>query len=219
MRGNATEKAGSGMPVTTRRSLSKGRMEALSDGVMAIAITLLVLQLAIHPPGSALHQVLEIWPAYIAYVISFASIGAAWLAHASVTDRLERVDSVFLRLNLLFLLFVTFLPFPTGLVGDSLRHGSDERVFITLYGLTLVAIRLLAYALDRYSALGHLQVAGGNEEEYRDRRQFLRVLSAYAAAIVIGLAFPVPAVVLYLLIALYLVIPFRELAHVLSERL
>jgi uncharacterized membrane protein len=193
-------------------------MEALSDGVIAIAITLLVLDLALHPPGSALDQVLQIWPAYVAYVISFASIGAAWLAHASVTDRLERVDSVFLRLNLLFLLFVTFLPFPTGLVGESLRHASDERVFITLYGLTLLAIRLLVFALDHYSVLAHLQVAGGDKEEHRDRRQFLRVLTAYVVAIVLGLAFPVPAVAVYLLIALYLVVPFREISRVLSRR-
>ena len=110
-------------------------MEAFSDGVFAIAITLLVLDFAIHPPGSPLHQVLHIWPSFVAYLISFLTIGAAWLGHTALTDRLARTDSIFLRLNLLLLLAVTFLPFPTGLVGEALREPSSERVFVTLYGL------------------------------------------------------------------------------------
>ena len=116
--------------------------------MFAIAITLLVLDFAIHPPGSPLHQVLHIWPSFVAYLISFLTIGAAWLGHTALTDRLARTDSVFLRLNLLLLLAVTFLPFPTGLVGEALREPSSERVFVTLYGCTLLAIRLLGFALD-----------------------------------------------------------------------
>ena len=83
-------------------------MEAFSDGVLAIAITLLVLDIAVHPPGTPLEQVLHAWPAYVAYVVSFLTIGAAWLAHTALTDRLAQSDSIFLRLNLLFLLVVAF---------------------------------------------------------------------------------------------------------------
>ena len=83
-------------------------MEAFSDGVFAIAITLLVLDVAVHPPGTPLEQVLHAWPAYVAYVVSFLTIGAAWLAHTALTDRLTQADSIFLRLNLLFLLVVAF---------------------------------------------------------------------------------------------------------------
>src|SRR5215813_3722432 len=71
-----------------RRVLSKGRMEAFSDAVFAIAITLLVLDIAVHPPGTPLEQVLHAWPAYVAYAVSFLTIGAAWLAHDGLTDRL-----------------------------------------------------------------------------------------------------------------------------------
>ena len=131
-------------------------MEAFSDGVFAIAITLLVLDFAIHPPGSPLHQVLHIWPSFVAYIVSFLTIGAAWLGHTALTDRLERTDSIFLRLNLLLLLVVTFLPFPTGLVGEALREPSSERVFVTMYGLTLLAIRLMGFALDEYADREHL---------------------------------------------------------------
>ncbi len=194
------------------RSFGKGRLEAFSDGVFAIAITLLVLDFAIHPPGSPLHQVLHIWPAFVAYLISFLTIGAAWLGHTALTDRLARTDSVFLRLNLLLLLAVTFLPFPTGLVGEALREPSSERVFVTLYGCTLLAIRLLGFALDAYADAEHLYAAKADDEEQRERRQLLPVVLAYAIAILIGLAFPVLAVWLYLAIAVYLVVPFREIS-------
>ena len=187
-------------------------MEAFSDGVFAIAITLLVLDFAIHPPGSPLHQVLHIWPSFVAYLVSFLTIGAAWLGHAALT-RLARTDSIFLRLNLLLLLVVTFLPFPTGLVGEALREPSSERVFVTLYGLTLLAIRLLGFALDEYADREHLYAPKSDDEEQRDRKQFLPVVGAYVVAILIGLAFPVLAVWVYLGIAVYFVVPFREVSH------
>ena len=82
-------------------SLSKTRLEAFSDGVFAIATTLLVLDIALHPPGSPLKQVLEAWPYYLAYLVSFLTIGGAWLAHTALTDRLARADAILLRLNLL----------------------------------------------------------------------------------------------------------------------
>jgi hypothetical protein len=73
-----------------RRSVGTTRLEAFSDGVFAIAITLLVLDLAISESGPALDRVLDGWPFYLAYVVSFLTIGAAWLAHTGITDRLVR---------------------------------------------------------------------------------------------------------------------------------
>ena len=95
--------------------LSKGRMEAFSDGVFAIAVTLLVLDVAIRPPGSPTEQLFRGWPSYLAYLVSFLTIGAAWIGHHALTDRMNGVDPLFLRLNLLFLLVVSFLPFPLAL--------------------------------------------------------------------------------------------------------
>ena len=82
--------------------LRVARMEAFSDGVFAIAITLLVLELSI-PPGSEEHflrAVLDQWPSYLAYVVSFATIGAIWLGHNSITHYLHSANTTFLRLNL-----------------------------------------------------------------------------------------------------------------------
>ena len=107
---------------------------------------------------------MHIWPSFVAYIISFLTIGAAWLGHTALTDRLERTDSIFLRLNLLLLLVVTFLPFPTGLVGEALREPSSERVFVTMYGLTLLAIRLMGFALDEYANREHLYTQSDDDD-------------------------------------------------------
>jgi TMEM175 potassium channel family protein len=202
-----------------RRVLSKDRMEGFSDGVFAFAITVLVLDLAVHPPGTPLQQVLHAWPAYLAYIISFLTIGGAWLLHTALTDQLARADSLLLRLNLLVLLVVVFLPFPTRLVADALHTTSGERVYVTMYGLTLLAIRLLGSALDAYARHEHLYSPKGEGEELQSTQPiFLPVVIGYVIAILIGLALPVAAVALYFGIAVYLVVPFREAARVLIRR-
>ena len=100
-------------------------MEAFSDGVFSIAATLLVLDIALEPPGTPLEQVLHAWPAYLGYVISFLTIGAAWLGHSAMTDRMTRADSLFLRINLLLLLVIAFLPFPTNLIVDAIGDDAN----------------------------------------------------------------------------------------------
>ena len=202
-----------------RRVLTKDRMEGFSDGVFGFAITLLVLDIAVHPPGTALHQLFHAWPSYLAYITSFLTIGGAWLAHTALTDRLARVDSLFLRLNLLVLLVVVFLPFPTGLVAEYLHEPSYERVYVTLYGITLLAIRFLGFVLDAYARHEHLYSPKGEGEELQStQRKFLPVVIGYVIAILIGLALPVLAVALYAGLAVYLVVPFHEVARLLFRR-
>jgi TMEM175 potassium channel family protein len=201
------------------RSLSTSRMEAFSDGVFSIAATLLVLDIALHPPGTAFEQLLHAWPAYLGYLISFLTIGAAWLAHSALTDRLTRADSLLLRINLLLLLVVAFLPFPTKLIADALHHTNAERVYVTLYGLTLLTIRLLGYALDAYARHEHLYSHDHDDEDLQsERRTRVPVSAGYAIAILIGLAAPTVAVALYFALALYAVVPFRDLRRLLLRR-
>jgi TMEM175 potassium channel family protein len=202
-----------------RRVLGKDRMEGFSDGVFGFAATLLVLDIAIHPPGTPLQQVLHAWPFYLAYIISFLTIGGAWLAHTALTDQLARTDQLFLRLNLLVLLVVVFLPFPTGLIADALHNTSGERVYVTVYGLTLLAIRILGYFLDRYARHQHLYSPATEGEELQStERKFLPVVVGYLIAIITGLLLPDVAVALYFGITVYLVVPFREAARVLIRR-
>jgi len=202
-----------------RQALDKGRMEGFSDGVFGVAATLLVVDIAVHPPGSPLHQLLAAWPSYLAYVVSFLTVGAAWLNHGALTARLDRTDAIFPRLNLLLLMVIAFLPFPTRLIADALLNPHRERVAVTLYGLTLLSISLLGFALVAYAQREHLFKASGEGEELvRDRRQLVPVVIGYLTAILIGLAAPEVAVALYCALAVYLVVPFRELRQLLFGR-
>jgi uncharacterized membrane protein len=202
-----------------RRVLSKDRMEGFSDGVFGFAITLLVLDIAVHPPGTPLQQVLHAWPSYLAYLISFLTIGGTWLLHTALTDQLARADPLFLRLNLLLLLVVALLPFPTRLMADALHDTSGERVYVAMYGLTLLAIRLLGAALDAYARRAHLYSPKGEGEElHGTQRKFLPVVIGYVIAILVGLLLPRLAVALYFALGVYLVVPFREVARALSRR-
>ncbi|HUJ66677.1 MAG TPA: TMEM175 family protein [Acidimicrobiales bacterium] len=201
-------------------TLTKSRMEAISDGVMAFAMTLLVVDLAVRPPGSPLHQFLRSWPSYLAYLISFLTIGGAWIAHSGLTDSLEGVDRIFLRLNLVFLMLIAFLPFPTSLVGDALRETAGaERVATVVYGTTLLAIRLMFIVLSGYTRHTDLRQTGSADADMQEAtKNFRYVVVGYLITIAVSLLFPVVAVVLYLVIALYLFVPFRAVAQELTGR-
>ena len=202
-------------PSQPPRSLRTDRMEALSDGVFGFAMTLLVVDIVVRPPGTPLHQMLRAWPSLVAYVLSFLTIGAAWMAHTALTDRFERTGSIFLRLNLLTLLVVVFLPFPPGLVADALRSHVGEREAVTLYGLTLLAIRVMGFALVVYARHENLYPRHGGDEELRRAQQSpLPVVIGYVVAILVGLAWPTVAVVMYFGITMVLVVPFRTVARV-----
>jgi TMEM175 potassium channel family protein len=191
------------------RTLGTGGLESISDNVFAFAATLLVVDIALHPPGTPLEQVLHAWPSYLGYVVSFLTIGAAWLGHTQLTERLAWADPLLLRINLLLLLVVAFLPFPTGLVADALHKSGSERVFVTMYGLTLLAIRLLGFALHAYARHEHLYSPPEEGEEKQDEpRELLPVVATYVIAILIGLAAPRVAVAAYFALAVYLVVPF-----------
>ena len=194
-------------------------MEAFSDGVFSIAATLLVLDLALHPPGTPLEQLLHAWPAYLGYAISFLTIGAAWLAHDGITDRLTRADSLLLRINLLLLFVIAFLPFPTRLVAEALHETNSERVYVTLYGLTLLTIRLLVFALDAYARHEHLYSQSPADEELQtERGRSGRSSPATCSRSSSDSPRPAAAVVLYLALAVILVVPFRDVRRLLVRR-
>jgi uncharacterized membrane protein len=206
-------------PPEAGATLSTSRMEALSDAVIAIAITLLVLDVAVRPPGSPLDQFLRGWPSYLAYLVSFVTIGGAWIGHNALTARLKRTDPVLLRLNLLFLLFVAFLPFPTRMVADALTQGTDaERVAAAVYGVTLLAIRLVFFAMDVYTRREHLVSRGAGDADLQEARRRLRAsVVGYVLGIALAFLVPLVAMGLYFGIALYLVLPFHAIRHALRS--
>jgi uncharacterized membrane protein len=198
-----------------RRTRGKGRLEAFSDGVFAVAITLLALDLAVPASTQTQRHLLdaigEQWPAYLGYVVSFATIGALWLGHNAITDYLDRVDITFLRLNLLVLMFVSFLPFPTRLVAEYVSRDTAERVAATTYGLTLLASTAVLSLLWRYALHAQLVRPDASDDEVKLLTKRLSPsLVAYGVLIVVGLFFPVAAVIGYFGIALYLLIPVHS---------
>lgn len=125
--------------------MSPQRLEAFSDGVLAIAITLLVLDLRL--PDDAHRSILSLltaqWPSYLAYAVSFTVIGIMWVNHHALFARVAQVDRRLLFLNLVLLLTISVLPFPTAVAAEGLhRGGQDAKVAMFAYSLAAVAIAL-----------------------------------------------------------------------------
>jgi uncharacterized membrane protein len=182
-----------------------GRTEAFSDGVFAIAITLLVLDIDI--PADEFDDlwsaIFHEWPAYLGYATSFLTIGGLWLAHHGIFRRLRYANNSVMRINLLLLMAVAFLPFPTRLVAEAIRDESAERAAAIFYGLSLLAIALLfsglwaAVARDR--AL--LKVEVTDDEVSAILLATSPSVGFYAVAIAVAIIAPQVAAVGYLLIA------------------
>jgi uncharacterized membrane protein len=138
--------------------MSTGRAEAFSDGVFAIAITLLVLGLVLSGHGTLTSQLLRAWPHYFAYVVSFLTIGIMWMNHHTILAHVARVDRPLLVINLLLLMGIVAIPFPTKLVADYLTHRGGTAATVT-YGLVMIAISLGFDALWIY-VVTHAQALG-----------------------------------------------------------
>jgi uncharacterized membrane protein len=118
--------------------VNRARFEAFSDGVFAIAITLLVLTIAQPKDYSDLgHELIDRWPAFAAYVVSFAIIGIMWLNHHTINNHLARIDRPLVYLNFFLLLTIVFLPYPTGVFGEALHQGHGTRVAAIVYSATM----------------------------------------------------------------------------------
>jgi uncharacterized membrane protein len=156
--------------------MSTGRLEMFSDGVFAIAITLLVLE--IRPPEDThelAHELGELWPSYVAYVVSFLLIGLVWANHHTMFEHIVRADRPLLFLNVLLLLDVAFLPFPTAVMANAFQDGADEKVAVVFYGATLVLGGVLFNAIWQYARREH-RLLGAHispEQARRIGRRFL----------------------------------------------
>ena len=209
-------------PARRIRSLPKVRVEAFSDGVFAIAITLLVLEIAV-PLGSdhdLIGALAALWPSYLAYVISFLTIGWVWIGHTAIIAHVTGVDRFLIRLNLALLLAVAFLPFPTKLMGEYLGKSEPERVAVIFYGIVLLVIEVLLMAMWRYvieaKDLRHPDVS---EDELEGlRRRTLPGIALFLGAMVVSFIAPSVGVLLYLGICVFLLVPVSSIRRAVPGR-
>ncbi len=136
--------------------MSPGRLETFADGVFAIAATLLILnvdtQVGEHEAELG-ERLLEIWPSYVGYVVSFVTIGIIWINHHTLMAQIGKVDRLFLLLNVGLLLCVAFIPFPTRLVTEHFRSDGAQAAAL-VYGVTLTATAVFFNAIWFYASVG-----------------------------------------------------------------
>jgi uncharacterized membrane protein len=133
-------------------SMGPGRLHALIDGVFAIAVTLLVLDLPALPGShDFVHRLFDQWPTYAAYLVSFASIGIIWIEHHGMMSAVRFINRRFLERTLVFLLFVSVIPWPTKLAADHIRDGGSAAAAVAvLYAAVMMLMGLSMAASWRY---------------------------------------------------------------------
>lgn len=190
------------------------RAESFSDGVFAVAITVLVFNLlpiadltAGHSGASTLTpgSLVSHWSAYLAYVVSFLTIGIMWLNHHTMLSAVTKVDRAVLVLNLFLLMGVVAIPFPTALVAAHLNDSSQGKVAAVTYGLVMIAISI-GYASTWTYLAGHQDKLGARRVIRTPRLSTFRFTlgnAGYVAGTLVALAWPVAALIIFGLLAVY----------------
>lgn len=198
---------------TAEESEETTRLEAFSDGVFAIAMTLLVLEIRLPEevaPGMLGPALLHLWRSYLAFLSSFAFIGVMWVNHHRIFNLIRRTDQAILALNLLLLLGVTFLPFPTLVVARSLNT-ENARVAVMFYNGVFTLIAFCWGFLWRY-AVKHRQLLG-EDVDHRSvhgiSRQYALGPLYYIVALLIAIVSPLSSVIVDLLLAIFFALPAR----------
>jgi uncharacterized membrane protein len=184
---------------------STGRLETYSDGVFAIAATILVLEIGVEDAPDGLGRALiDLWPSYLAYVTSFLTIGIIWMNHHHTVSLIARTDRTMLFINNLLLLTVAFLPFPTKLVGDNLR-GGDEQAAALAYAGTLVAMAILHQFWWQYARRNRRLIADETPDSALRAvdRAYWPGVPMYAAVFVVAFFSPLAAVLITFAIAAF----------------
>jgi TMEM175 potassium channel family protein len=196
--------------------VSTGRLESFSDGVIAVAITLLVLNIAVPPPATTHHlghALANQWPIYAAYVTSFITIGIIWINHHVMIGRLARPDHSILMLNLVLLLTVAVIPFGTALLASYLKQGQGDKLAAAVYGGILLAMALAFATLNRQILLKRPHLLERELSlEYR-RRVLARSVSGvvpYVIATALAAVSPYATLIIAAVLALFYALPIAS---------
>lgn len=189
--------------------MSKGRLEAFSDGVFAIIITIMVLDLKVpeHTTFAALRPVL---PVFLSYVLSFIYVGIYWNNHHHLFQASQRVSGGILWANLHLLFWLSLIPFATGWVGEKMNASAP----LALYGAILLAAGFAYYILEQLLIRRHGRESRLAQSVGRDRKGITSVM-VYAVAIPLALSHPWIACSGYVLVAVMWLIPDRRIERAL----
>jgi uncharacterized membrane protein len=186
--------------------METSRVEAFSDGVFAIAITLLILAVGIEQSlasGNLRHQLLHLWPAYIAYAVSFLTVGIMWVNHHQIFRHFERVDRPLLLLNILLLMCISFTPFPTRVVADHAQNAGDRQAAAVLYGLTMTLTAICFLAVWIYGSRRLLRADTDMREVSGITRSYLPGAPTYALATLVAFVSSVASLIIFGVIAIF----------------
>jgi len=186
--------------------VSKERVQAFSDGVFAIAITLLVLTIA--QPSDYNHlaqQLADRWPSLAAYVVSFAVIGIMWLNHHTIFTYLERIDRGLYYRNLLLLMTIVFIPYPTGIFGEALRRGDGAETAAVFYSATMAVNGYTWAAVWLHASIGRRLLQAEFPEAQRKMAtvSFIGGGLGYTAAIGVAFINPYACLAFHAALAVY----------------
>jgi uncharacterized membrane protein len=208
--------------------MDSGRLEAFSDGVFAVAITILALNLSVAGPGpghkALAEQLFNHWPAFAAYAVSFATIGIIWVNHHNLFKNFSEIDRTLLFLNLLLLFFVVSIPFATSTIAAYLKSGGHDAslaaaIFQCVFEGMSISFGVLFWWSIRHE---HMKVAFTPAAARRATIRFGIGNVGYIAAIGIAFASATASLVISGLVAIYYIFeqtPARETAAATAENL
>jgi uncharacterized membrane protein len=193
-----------------------GRVDAFSDGVFAIVITLLTFSLRVPPAeeGDAvglLTLLAQEWPSYLAFVTSFSIIGIMWVNHHQMFKHIARVDNRLLYYNLLLLFGISFLPFPTALVAQYIGH-PDEKAAAVIYSVTAFVIALFFTLVWRYASTQSHLLMSSADQAYIDgiNKAYKFGPAGYTLAIVLAFINVPLSLVVHLVMAAFFTRPIKR---------
>jgi TMEM175 potassium channel family protein len=196
--------------------VSTNRLEAFSDGVLAVAITLLVLDIGVPPvsPNETLaHELVHQWPQYAAYVTSFLTIGIIWINHHAMIGRLRVADHAILGLNLLLLMSIAILPFATSLMAAYLKESRGQHLAAGVYAGAFTVMALCFAALQRHILLHKPDMLASELPEDRRRlilRRSIRGVGPYVLATLVAILSAYASLAICAAIAVYYALPIAS---------
>ena len=187
-----------------------GRLETFADGVFAIAITLLVLAIRVPPPDANLVDAVRAQlPEFAAYFVSFLTIGIMWVQHHRLFTLIRRSNTTFAMINVVFLMFIAFVPYPTAVFAQRLGNGIDAREGAFLYGGTMLAIAIMFNAIWLYATAhgGHLLTGELSAERRAEARGYRYGAPIYLSITLLAFLSPILSLAGFLAFAAYWALP------------